>query len=187
MSGALAQPAWVFGYGSLIWRPDFPFVQAQDGYVLGWERRFWQGSSDHRGVPGQPGRVVTLQPHTDARCWGRAYQLAPEHAGPVLSALDHREKDGYQRHVVPVNLRDGHHVDGLLYVADERNAHYLGPASIRQIARQVERAHGPSGSNLDYVLRLAASLREMGAIDTHVFALADALAGAPAEHSQMAR
>jgi cation transport regulator ChaC len=176
-TGLHPHPAWVFGYGSLIWRPTFPFDDRRTGWIDGFARRFWQGSTDHRGVPGAPGRVVTLVPERDARCFGMAYRL-PAHAAPeILAHLDHREKGGYARHVVDVHLQaPSGTAPALVYIATGANPDYLGPATIDALAAQIRRARGPSGSNVEYVLRLAEALRAMQADDAHVYALADALA-----------
>ena len=170
------RPVWIFGYGSLVWRPAFPFAQKAPGYVVGWARRFWQGSTDHRGVPGAPGRVVTLVPEAGARCWGMAYLVEPDRAADVLGALDHREKGGYARHRQTVFRPDGTALDeALLYVATPDNPNYLGAAVIEDLVRQVRASHGPSGPNVEYVLELARALRAMGADDPHVFELASLL------------
>ena len=165
---------WIFGYGSLVWRPAFPHDERRPAYVRGWTRRFWQGSTDHRGVPGAPGRVATLLREEGACCWGTAYRVSEEHADSVLERLDHREKGGYERHVTTVY--DGHTdeplADALLYVATDRNDNWLGPAPTEAIAEQIRRSVGPSGPNVEYVLELARALRAMGAHDAHVFALA---------------
>jgi cation transport protein ChaC len=167
---------WVFGYGSLVWRPAFPATQQVAACVIGWKRRFWQGSTDHRGVPGAPGRVVTLLPEPGARCWGMAYAVSPEHTSAVLDTLDYREKGGYDRVRVPLHLRDGRIIPGgLVYRATPDNPNYLGPATIEDIAAQVVASSGPSGPNPEYVLRLAAALGDMDVDDAHVSALAAAV------------
>jgi len=162
---------WIFGYGSLIWRPAFPFTERRGASIRGWARRFWQGSTDHRGVPGAPGRVVTLEAVRDARTFGAAYRVADERTVEVLMGLDHRERGGYERLRLPLTFADGEVASGLVYVATSANPNWLGPAPLEAIAAQVARAQGPSGPNAEYVLRLAASLRELGAEDEHVFAL----------------
>jgi cation transport regulator ChaC len=173
-------PAWVFGYGSLIWRPTFPFEDRRAGWIEGWARRFWQGSTDHRGVPGAPGRVVTLVARAGARCVGVAYKLPKSEKREILAHLDHREKGGYERHLVDVHVDAGspeEMLHALVFIAAEANPEYLGPAPVGVIAEQVRRSHGPSGPNTEYVLRLAEALRAMHAEDDHVFEVAEAVAG----------
>jgi cation transport regulator ChaC len=162
---------WIFGYGSLLWKQDFPFAEARSAWVLGWERRFWQSSTDHRGEPGNPGRVVTLVRSPSAVCHGIAFRLRTEEETAVLDHLDHREQGGYVRQDVDVRLTGAERVPAILYRADEANPQFIGPATMASIAEQVRRARGPSGSNAEYVRRLAASLRELGAVDPHVFEL----------------
>ncbi len=179
----MSSPGWIFGYGSLVWRPAFPHRRRCAAFVRGFARRFWQGSTDHRGVPGAPGRVVTLIEDEAAVCWGAAYELEPDSAPAVLAALDQREQGGYRRLELTLHLHeDGAPVGtepGLVYVATPDNHNYLGPAPLEHIAGQVRGATGPSGGNLEYVLRLAESLREMSASDEHVFALERLLRNGP--------
>jgi cation transport protein ChaC len=162
---------WIFGYGSLVWRPEFRHDVRRPAWVCGWRRRFWQGSTDHRGVPGAPGRVVTLVRaplEPSLTCWGIAYRVRAEDLEDVLVGLDHREKGGYERIEVELHLSsdpasaDAHlseRAEGLMYVAGESNPSYLGPASLAAIASQVMAAHGPSGPNPEYVSRLAEALQ----------------------------
>ncbi len=171
---------WVFGYGSLVWRPAFPYLERRPGYIRGWARRFWQGSTDHRGVPEAPGRVVTLISAPQHRCWGIVYRVASDAWDQVIETLDHRERGGFDRKRVTVEFRGAEHaaVEARVYGATERNPNYLGPAADSEIAAQIRSAHGPSGPNTEYALELAAALRSIDADDDHVFSIADLLAAA---------
>ena len=156
---------WLFGYGSLIYLVDFPYLESRPATIRGWSRRFWQGSHDHRGTPDNPGRVVTLIEEPGAICGGVAYLVA----APVFAQLDVREKNGYLRFATEMEFTDGSRDTGLVYIATPDNAAFLGDASEAEIARHIHRSHGPSGSNSDYLLRLADSLRELELADDHVF------------------
>lgn len=162
---------WLFGYGSLIHKVDFPCLERRPATIRGWSRRFWQGSHDHRGTPQAPGRVVTLVPEAGAVCEGMAYRVAPA----AFAQLDHREKNGYLRCTVPLEFRDGDSAQGVVYIAGRDNTAWLGPADDAAIAQHVAAAAGSSGSNSEYVLKLAQALRELGADDAHVFAVEAAL------------
>jgi cation transport regulator ChaC len=158
---------WLFGYGSLIWKADFAYIERRPARIRDWSRRFWQGSHDHRGTPDSPGRVLTLVPDPGAVCTGMAYLITPE----VFDHLDLREKNGYLRHVTKLEFDRGDSAEGLVYIATDTNAAWLGPLSEADIARHIANAEGPSGRNRDYLTHLADALRELGSDDAHVFAI----------------
>ncbi len=170
-----SEDIWIFGYGSLIWRPDFEFAERQDGFIRDYARRFWQGSTDHRGSPELPGRVVTLIEQRGSICWGTAFRVRSEETAAVLGGLDQRESGGFRREQVKVSvpLEQGRRQGVLaqLYLAPAENPNYLGPDPLPVIAERICVAHGPSGPNVEYLLELARALREMGAEDEHVFSL----------------
>ncbi len=156
---------WLFGYGSLIYLVDFPYLEAKPATIRGWSRRFWQGSHDHRGTPENPGRVVTLIEEPGAICGGLAFRVEVA----VFEQLDEREKNGYLRVATEMTFDDGSTATGVTYLATADNEAYLGEASELEIAQHICRSTGPSGDNSDYLLDLAKALRELGQQDDHVF------------------
>ncbi|NIB41681.1 gamma-glutamylcyclotransferase [Pseudomaricurvus alkylphenolicus] len=166
------EPVWVFGYGSLIYKVDFPYLQRRPASIRHYARRFWQGSHDHRGTPDSPGRVVTLIEEQDAHCGGVAYLITPGE----FEHLDYREKNGYLRVATELTFDDGNHATGVVYIAREDNGAFLGPAPERDIAQHIASSQGPSGHNSDYLTELAQSLRELCYEDEHVFRLEKYLA-----------
>jgi cation transport protein ChaC len=168
----MTEDAWVFGYGSLIWRPTFPFAERRRAAIAGYARRLWQGSTDHRGVPGAPGRVVTLVPDDAARTVGVAFRIEGPRVADVLEHLDWREKNGYERLVVALRGDDDDvFAHGVVYNAGPSNPHFLGEAPLDELVRQIAAAQGPSGPNREYVVELARALRELGAVDEHLEAV----------------
>lgn len=188
---------WIFGYGSIIWRPDFPYAERTLAFVANHTRRFWQGSPDHRGTPTSLGRVVTLVPEPGAVCWGMAYRIPADRVDEVMAYLDHRERGGYVRinvafhraqHVssnplASAEFKEGEGIDSITYIASPENEHYLGPDALPAMVRQIASAAGESGQNADYVINLATHLCEMGLEDPHVFTLAQAVREAVAAAS----
>jgi cation transport protein ChaC len=171
---------WLFGYGSLIWRPDLPFRERRAARVTGWARRFWQASWDHRGTPESPGRVVTLVESPGAILWGMAYAIAAADWPDVLATLEHREKAGYRRLSLVAGLAASAHaadtvtdVSVEIFIGGSDRSEFIGPEPLATTAAIVRHSHGPSGPNTTYVLELERALIAMGVHDPDVTSLAD--------------
>ncbi|KAL7421583.1 hypothetical protein Q5752_003352 [Cryptotrichosporon argae] len=159
-------PYWVFGYGSLIWKPPPHAVEQRSGYVKGVVRRFAQSSIDHRGTPDAPGRVVTVieavdwhrlagsTPHDDDDdlVWGIAYRIDPEQEDEVRRYLEIREQNGYTCHDAPVYRtgRDGEVVaieQASIWIGKLDNPAFVGFEPLSTVARIIHERVGPSGPN----------------------------------------
>ncbi|XP_029454454.1 glutathione-specific gamma-glutamylcyclotransferase 1 [Rhinatrema bivittatum] len=173
---------WIFGYGSLVWKPDFEFTSSKVGFIQGYSRKFWQGDTFHRGSERMPGRVVTLQEDYDACTWGIAYEVHGEQIEPSLQYLNLRETvlGGYATKFVNFYPQDEGPTEAILalvYIATPQNPAYLGPASEEDIAAQIIVSSGCSGHNIEYLLRLADFMRFFcpEAEDKHLFQIEEAL------------
>ncbi|KAL2790396.1 glutathione-specific gamma-glutamylcyclotransferase 1 isoform b [Daubentonia madagascariensis] len=110
-----AQALWIFGYGSLVWRPDFAYSASRVGFVRGYSRRFWQGDTFHRGSDKMPGRVVTLLEDHEGCTWGVAYQVRgkqnPGYLGPA-------PEEAIATQILACRGFSGHNLEYLLRLAD---------------------------------------------------------------------
>ncbi|KAK7987775.1 hypothetical protein PG989_008090 [Apiospora arundinis] len=168
---ASADEFWLFGYGSLIWKPPPHFDRRVPGWVNGYVRRFWQVSQDHRGTPDAPGRVVTLiersfwaslvDAHDSApdRVWGTAYRIEADRVAEVKDYLDIREINGYTIHYTPFHpADDSDTIKTLVYIGTPDNDQFTGPQDPQALAEHIHRSEGPSGLNRDYLLSLEKAL-----------------------------
>lgn len=181
----------VFGYGSLIFKPPPRVVSQVSGYLKGYVRRFAQSSSDHRGTPEHPGRVVTLVHRNDWAefrdsdpfpedevVWGVAYIIDHEFVSEVQAYLDYREKDGYTVERTDVyGLVDGKEQivapQAIVYVGRKDNPSFVGFESLSSLSQHIWGSLGPSGSNKEYVYKLADAVRALApdSYDSHLYTL----------------
>ena len=157
---------YVFGYGSLIWKPGFPFVSSHPALLHGFHRRFCILSHRYRGTPEVPGLVLGLD--RGGSCRGVVFQVAPGDAAAVLAYLEEREMTGnvYQRRLLPVQLLDGGGTRrALTFVADRGATAYCGALDPRAAAAAIGRGHGVMGPNREYLLNTVSHLRALGVRD----------------------
>ena len=157
---------WVFGYGSLMWRPDFPYRERRRALLEGYHRGFCVKTVHHRGTIERPGLVMGLKP--GGHCMGVAFRVAERDARDVLAYLEERELKWYPVYEaagVEVELEErglgrggqqrgtlrGRTVMALTYLPKHDHPDYLGSLSVNEAAEIIRGAEGVSGRNIDYV------------------------------------
>jgi len=160
-----ADDLWVFGYGSLMWRPGFPYLERRHAHLYGYHRSLCIFSHVHRGTPEHPGLVLGLD--RGGRCHGVAFRVAPEEVDATVRYLREREQATavYLERRLNVRLDDGRNVTALAYVADRRHAQYAGKLSFDDVLTLVRQGQGVSGLNPDYVRSTHEHLLGMGIVD----------------------
>jgi cation transport protein ChaC len=169
---------WVFGYGSLMWRPGFPYVERRVARLFGAHRGLCVYSWVHRGTEERPGLVLGLD--RGGTCRGIAFRVAAAESESVVAYLREREQvtSVYLERERPVRFADGTEVPALAYLVDRAHAQYAGKLDEETQFRLVAQAAGRSGANRDYVLNTAAHLAEIGMPDPLLQRLAARLATA---------
>lgn len=164
---SLPSPLWVFGYGSLMWNPGFPFAERQVARLDGYHRSFCMSSIHHRGTVEAPGLVLALDPSRGAACHGLAYRVPDEAAEATVSYLREREliSSAYVEEVVPITLVDGRRRAALTYVVDITHEQYVGGLPLEEQARIISGAVGGRGPNAEYLHNTVAHLAELGLAD----------------------
>lgn len=156
---------WVFGYGSLMWNPGFPFEKRINARIHGFRRALCVRSWVHRGTREHPGLVMGLD--YGGSCQGVAFQVARQHWPQTLAYLRERElvTHVYLEKHLRMHLADGTRVTALGYVVDRNHEQYAGAITVEEAVRVVRSAVGQSGANAAYVQSTVEHLRSMGIRD----------------------
>lgn len=168
---------WVFGYGSLMWRPGFAHTETQRALLHGYRRALCIRSHIHRGTPQRPGLVLGLD--RGGSCVGLAFRVPGELAGEVTAYLREREMatSVYLERTLAIRLATGETVGALCYVVDRAHRQYAGSLDVEHAAESVRGASGQSGGNDEYVLNTVAHLKALGIRDHWLESVAKRIGG----------
>jgi cation transport protein ChaC len=175
---------WVFGYGSLMWRPGFEFIEQVPARLIGEHRALCVYSFDHRGTPEKPGLVLGLD--RGGACRGIAFRVSAGLRDHTIEYLRSREQttNVYREVMRSVWLENEarQRVSALAYVVDRGHVQYAGRLSLAEQLRYVQQGHGRSGNNRDYVLSTVKSIEAQGFRDPQLHQLSLMLHGEAPVH-----
>ena len=170
---------WVFGYGSLMWRPGFEYLERRKARLSGYRRAFALRSVRYRGTPEAPGLVLGLDWDPNAVCTGMAFRVCPTRGDAVRAYLAERElvTRSYFEVLHPIVLDPApgddaaQTAEAICYILDRTHPQYCGGLTLEEQARIIARSAGPAGTNRDYLHNTVAHLVELGVEDGDLFAL----------------
>lgn len=167
---------WVFGYGSLMWRPGFDYIDKRAATLVGLHRALCVYSHVHRGTPERPGLVLGLD--RGGACRGLVFRVAAEKRDATIRYLREREQvtSVYLEVERAVTLRDdGARIRALTYIVDRGHKQYAGGISLEQRLHLVRQGHGQSGPNSEYVKNTVRAIEALGMRDPTLHWLAEKL------------
>ncbi len=170
---------WVFGYGSLMWRPGFAYLEKGAARLIGLHRALCVFSFVHRGTPERPGLVLGLD--RGGMCRGIAYRVPASARADTIAYLRGREQvtTVYVETMRQIELEDEsrRRVRALCYIVDRSHVQYAGRLTLAESLHHVRQGHGRSGPNRDYVLETVRALEGLGYRETDLHLLAQKLTG----------
>ena len=170
---------WVFGYGSLMWRPGFDVLERVPAKLIGMHRALCVYSFVHRGTPEKPGLVMGLD--RGGMCRGIAYRVAAGKREETIAYLREREQvtSVYLETMRRIAIEDEtrRQVRALCYAVDRGHVQYAGRLSVDESVHYVRQGHGRSGNNRDYVIETVRALEALGYRETELHLVAERLKG----------
>ena len=168
---------WVFGYGSLMWRPGFHFLERVPARLIGLHRALCVYSFVHRGTPERPGLVLGLD--RGGMCRGIAFRVAAAAREKTVAYLRAREQvtTVYLETLRRIELGEEarRQVRALCFIVDRSHVQYAGRLTLSECVHHVRQGHGSSGPNRDYVLETVQALEALGYRETDLHLIAEAL------------
>jgi cation transport protein ChaC len=170
---------WVFGYGSLMWRPGFDYLERVPARLIGLHRALCVFSFVHRGTPERPGLVLGLD--RGGMCRGIAYRVAAAARAKTIGYLRSREQvtSVYVEIMRQIELEDHdrRRMRALCYTVDRSHVQYAGRRTLAESLHYVRQGHGSSGANRDYVLETVQALETLGYRESELHRIAESLKG----------
>jgi cation transport protein ChaC len=179
VNGAMSDGGfWVFGYGSLMWKPGFDVAEARLARLDGYKRAFALSSVHYRGTPERPGLVLGLDWEPASACTGVALRIAAGEADEVRHYLAERElvsrayfEVSHEITLLCPGPGEGGCVDAICFILDRTHPQYVGGMALEDQAEVICGAAGPTGTNRDYLFNTVEHLRELGVEDPELFEL----------------